>query len=863
MTVSDFFHKPEERALTEAQERMEQHYKRAQSLSRQWQKAGETISVLELDGTGNRMTVPASSDPAVFLDNPASTALFRPAGSPSVSPGSGGAAAAAPGGSTESVVPGLAGSLTGGMPGKPSGGTGGRIPGGAGTSAGMTVEKPGSVTSGTAAAPATGSTGRLSGTMAAPAAGSGSLSSGTAAAGAAGIPSGMSAGAPGSSSGSLSGARTGAVGSGLTGKAKRMISIGRDPRCAIRLPHVGASLHHATLIIDGSAHYLRDENSTYGTFVNGQRIRGMVQLQPYDMIQITNTTFLYNGKRLLHCTQNIGVQLVSRWVTRTVGKKGARKTLVDHVDLRIEPGEFVAIVGCSGAGKTTYLNCISGYTPPTEGRVFLNGEDLYQNYGFYKNIIAYVPQQDTVYRDLTLDRMLTYSAKLRMPGDTSDAEIARRVGEVLQMVGLENRRDVIIGSLSGGQIKRASIAVELLSDPGIIFLDEPTSGLDPGTEREFMQTMRSFADKGKTVILVTHTTQTIALCDKVVFLGNGGRLCYFGSPDQCLQFFNVDDFVDIYDMVAVESERWQAFYRQMTARSPQKQLKQLPLSKDTGQVSAFRQWRILQKRYLNLIGRDRQRLLLLLLQAPVISILLGCMVKSDALHIYDSAKSTMFVLVCAAIWIGCSNTIQEVCKERVILLREYRTNLHLTSYIFSKVSVMLGICLIQSILLVAVLYPFLDWNHVDLFAGSLVNVTITTFLATFASAMMGLLVSALNKNTDRAMGMVPLLLIPQILFSGILFKMEGVMKAISFASISRWTMKGYGTAFDFNSLPVSIQEDHPDILQILSESDLHETEKIYDFAVQSLGTAWGVLAGMSVLFMILSIVVLRSSLRVK
>ena len=190
-----------------------------------------------------------------------------------------------------------------------------------------------------------------------------------------------------------------------------------------------------------------------------------------------------------------------------------------------------------------------GYLQPTQGEVYINGVNLYQNFDSLKKLIGYVPQSDIVYDNLTLHDMLLYTAKLRLPKDTTPTEREAAITRAIDMVELPEKRDSLIKSLSGGQRKRASIAVELLSDPNLLFLDEPASGLDPGTERNLMQSLRKMADGGKTVILVTHSTLQLKMCDKIVFMGKGGNLCFFGSYAEALTFFGVSDIVDVYNMI--------------------------------------------------------------------------------------------------------------------------------------------------------------------------------------------------------------------------------------------------------------------------------------------------------------------------
>ena len=271
---------------------------------------------------------------------------------------------------------------------------------------------------------------------------------------------------------------------------------------------------------------------------------------------IGNSKIVVFGDKLIYQLSESGVQVDALDIVKKVRVKFKTQEIASHTSMTIKPSEFVAFVGGSGAGKSTFMKCISGVDRPTSGKVLINGENLYDNYDELKSNIGYVPQEDIVYSNLTLHDTLQYAAKLRMPDNTTRKERNIRIKEVLEIVQLTELENSYIRQLSGGQRKRASIAVELIADPNLFFLDEPTSGLDPGTERSIMLTLRKMAEMGKTVILVTHNTLNLHLCDKVAFFGKGGKLCFFGRPKDALEFFGVDDFVDIYTLLNEDVELW-------------------------------------------------------------------------------------------------------------------------------------------------------------------------------------------------------------------------------------------------------------------------------------------------------------------
>lgn len=514
----------------------------------------------------------------------------------------------------------------------------------------------------------------------------------------------------------------------------------------------------------------------------------------------------------------------------------------NHISLSIRPGELVAIVGGSGAGKSTILNCLCGYLPPAQGSVYINGISLYRNFDALKKLVGYVPQSDIVYDNLTLYDMLSYTARLRLPGDTSEQERETSIRRAIALVELEDKTDCLIKSLSGGQRKRASIAVELLSDPNLLFLDEPASGLDPGTEQTLMTTLRAMADGGKTVVLVTHSTLQLKLCDKIAFMGKGGNLCFFGSCQEALRFFNVTDLVDIYNLITENAVQWRDAYDQtvIPARErPHEEAAFLPAA----QSRRF-QLPVLCQRYLKLVINDRQRLLLLLLQAPVLALLISLVADGTEFVQYEMTKSLLFALSCSAFWVGMLNAIQEICKERSILKREYMTGLSLTGYLLSKLLVLGLLCLIQSVMIVAVFAVTVGLPEVGLLTWPYLELLITTFLTAAASAAMGLFVSSLFNNADRAMTVAPLLLMPQILFSGLIFQLEGAVEAVSWLAVCRWSMEGYGTTANLNELPLKLQQEG---LQLV-----HQAEDFFSYQKSHLLTDWGILVLFILAFLLLA-----------
>ncbi len=621
----------------------------------------------------------------------------------------------------------------------------------------------------------------------------------------------------------------------------RMI-IGRDPSCDIVLSDLTVSRKHAAIQREGNSWFIEDLNSANGLLINAEKVTDRIQIHEKDVISILNAKIIFTLSHLYVCSFREGITVEANDLV-VVRKNGRKKNVTtDHVSLKIKPGELISIIGGSGAGKSTLMNVLCGYLKPNEGNVLINGISLYDNFDEMKKIFGYVPQSDIVYGNLSLYDMLKYTAALRLPSDISPEERETAIQRAIDLVELTELKNHLIKRMSGGQRKRASIAVELLSDPRLLFLDEPASGLDPGTERSLMQSLRKMADAGKTIILVTHSTLQLHLCDKIVFMGRGGRLCFFGSKPEAERFFEVDDIVNVYQKITEAPEEWNRRFR-LQNQEPNAVPGRASKTNNKPKYRV-RQWAVLSRRYMRLMLNDPPRLLLLMAQAPLLAALISLVANGEQFKQYEMTKSLYFCLSCSGFWVGMLNAIQEICKERSILKREYMTGLSLGSYLLSKMLVLGFLCLIQSVLLTGVFSVLIGAPEKGVILPPILEIFITTWLTAVASAGMGLLVSSLFTNPDKAMTVAPLLLMPQMLFSGLLFKLSGATEIISWFAICRWSMEGYGTVANLNSLELSMQQKGIPIE--------HAAEDFFTYTAEHLWTAWGILAGFTVLFLILA-----------
>ncbi|GIW08609.1 MAG: ABC transporter ATP-binding protein [Dehalococcoidia bacterium] len=642
-----------------------------------------------------------------------------------------------------------------------------------------------------------------------------------------------------------------------------VITIGRDPSNDIPLNHPQVSRFHARLTRRGAEVLLSDLGSTNGTFVNGQPI-ATVPLRDTDHFQIGPYEFTISGGLVAAVSNEGNIRVDAVNISRTVR---GNKVILQPVTLSFKPRELVAVVGASGSGKTTLLNALSGFRPATQGRVLYNGQDLYRSFEVFRNSIGFVPQDDIIHRELPVIETLRYAAKLRLPRDTTAAEREERIAEVLSDLGLEEQRNNRVEELSGGQRKRVSMGVELLTRPSLFFLDEPTSGLDPATETRMMQLLRQLADQGRTILLITHATQNIKLCDKVVFMARGGYLAFFGTPAEALEFFGVQEFADIYDIMQGEETRGLIASRYAASHYHEEHLGSLsreirdvagqltnkarPASRKKG-ISSIRQLFILTARTIAVTRANRKALGIVLLQAPIIALLVAIVfprtifndrpvyipperVLAAGLQV-DPAKplpncglsqsqmdelpeilrqpemkegcgnamrvmSLLFFMVLVVIWFGTSNASKEIVKELPIYKRERMIGIRIVPYLFSKVIPLLGIALIQNVvflLIMMIILPFpFDGPRMFLeFFGML-------YMVSIAAVLLGLFVSSVVGSVDESNSIVPILLIPQVVFSGAvipLAKMPGFTQPIANFVISRWGWESVGNILNVSHM---------------------------------------------------------------
>ncbi len=585
---------------------------------------------------------------------------------------------------------------------------------------------------------------------------------------------------------------------------RTQLTLGRDPRNDTVIDHPMVSRFHARIYLQDGSWTIADVDSSNGTFVNGRQISGEQLLKPGDRIRIGPCQVVFKVNETLVPENEAGNLRLDALHLRRTTRQG--QVLLQNISLSILPREFVAIVGVSGAGKTTLLDALSGLRPATQGTVMVNKQDLYKNYSAYRTEMGYVPQDDIIHRDLTVVQALSYAAQLRLPADTTGPERRARVQEVLVDLELQTHQHTAVKDLSGGQRKRVSMGVELLTKPSLFFLDEATSGLDPGTETQMMRLLRRLADQGRTVLLVTHATKNVMTCNMVVFLARGGRMAYFGPPREALTYFEVNDFDEIYLRVEgelspqeweqryLESPHYQSYvldrqeHLQSMALVHPRPEQQLP-SRAKG-VSPFGQFCILCHRHWTIISQDRASLALTLVVSPLLALLDFALWRR---HVFDvtsgdagQAITLAFVTVLIAVMVGSLGTMRDIVKETEIYHRERMVGLKILPYVFSKVSFAGMLAIYQAAVFLAGLELSVQMP------GGLhraLAVYFTLLLSAWGGMAMGLLVSALSTNQNMAPLLTILFLVPQIVFAGAILPLHSigpVGNAISSATVTRW-----------------------------------------------------------------------------
>ena len=498
--------------------------------------------------------------------------------------------------------------------------------------------------------------------------------------------------------------------------------------------------------------------------------------------------------------------------------KGGTKGL-NSINMVQESGSLVGIMGASGSGKTTLLNVLNGSCRPTSGTVTINGIDIYDEKEKVEGLIGYVSQDDLLVEELTVYQNLLFNARLCFD-DLSEFQIRCKVLKVLKSLGLFDIKDMVVGSplnkkISGGQRKRLNIALELIREPAILFLDEPTSGLSSRDSENIMDILKEMALKGKLVFTVIHqpSSDIFKMFDNLYILDKGGYLIYDGNPVDSIiyfktkvhqanwndsechtcgnvnpeQIFNIvesqmlDEYGNLTPARRLQPEDWFRHFQEARKTMPEPEMKYDDLPENASKIpSKFKQFRVFVERDVLSKISNRQYMVINILESPVLAFLLAFIIRyfnetTGEYSFFGNANIPVYIFmaVIVAIFIGLSVSAEEIVKDRKIQKRERFLNLSRTSYLFSKMAILLVISAIQAFMFVAV------GNLVLGIQGMFFYYWFALFSSWFFSCLLGLNISDSFDTVVTIYILIPFLVIPQLIMSGIIVPFDKLNPAIS------------------------------------------------------------------------------------
>jgi ABC transport system ATP-binding/permease protein len=598
---------------------------------------------------------------------------------------------------------------------------------------------------------------------------------------------------------------------------RKTMRIGRSADNDLVLSDLEVSRRHAELRRLPSGDYeITDLGSHNGTYVNGRRVSAQV-LTADDIVGIGRSTFRLTDGQLRHFVDEGEITFAAH---ELVVKVAGGKTLLDRVSFPLPEKCLLGVIGPSGAGKSTLLSALTGMRPPDGGTVFYDNRDLYQHYGELRYRIGLVPQENILHTQLTARRALEYSAELRFPNDTRASERETRVTEVMSELGLTPHADTRADRLSGGQLKRVNMAQELLTKPSVLFLDEPTSGLDPGLDKTVMEQMRDLAHSGRTVIVVTHSVASLNICDRVLVLVPGGKVAYYGPPAEGLRYFGTPGWAEVFQAFDRQPDRdWQGQFAaspayaeyvlgqpgQPDAPAADEPAPAAPVKRQRG---AFGQLATLTRRYARVIAADRGYLLFMGLLPLVLGLLIHFVPAKQGLAGVPGtnlpAQELLSIMVICACLAGTASSVREVVKERSIYIRERAAGLSPGAYLLSKLAVLGVISVVQSlvIVLLGLAGRTLPAHGVVLRSLPLVELLIAIGALALASMCLGLFVSAVVTTSEKAMPVLVMLTMGQIILSGGVLPLAGLagLSQLAWLAPARWGFAATASTVNLNVL---------------------------------------------------------------
>jgi ABC transport system ATP-binding/permease protein len=584
----------------------------------------------------------------------------------------------------------------------------------------------------------------------------------------------------------------------------RVLRIGRATDNDVVVSDLSVSRYHAELRRSSRGGYeIADLGSHNGTFVNGQRVTSGPVTEA-DSIGIGPATFHLVGQDLQEFIDSGDVSLS---VQNLTVKLSGGKVLLDHVSFPLGERCLLGVIGPSGAGKSTLLGALTGMNPAGEGTVLYDNRDLYRDYSELKYRIGLVPQQDIMHTQLSARRALRYAAELRFPSDTSTKERNERVDEVIDELGLTPHANTRAESLSGGQRKRVSVALELLTKPSLLFLDEPTSGLDPGLDKSVMEMMAGLAHDGRTVIVVTHSVANLDLCDRLLVLVPGGKVAYFGPPRDGLSHFGQPGWAEVFQAFEAQPDRdWAGEFKRspmhaqyvaaaMAVAPPEARPRQaVPAPRRRNRLG---QLSTLCRRYLAVIASDRVYLGFLagapIVLAGIMQLISSPQGLAGKPHTNTNAEAILLILAIGACFIGALNSIREIVKEKPIYTRERAAGLSAGAYLWSKLLVLGVLSALQAAVMTVIGLAGRTMPATGSFLTSAPEVEIVLAMSLLAvtSMSLGLLISSSVSTSEKSLPLLFITVMAQVVFTGGVIAVAGQpgLEQLAWLSPSRW---GFG-----------------------------------------------------------------------
>ncbi|MDT5175480.1 MAG: transport system ATP-binding/permease protein [Mycobacterium sp.] len=600
------------------------------------------------------------------------------------------------------------------------------------------------------------------------------------------------------------------------------VTLGRSTDNDIVIQDVLASRHHASLTLTPLGAEIRDEHSVNGTFVNGVRV-GSAILSEGDLVTIGNVDLVFTGgtlvRRTAAATRTGGLEVNSVTFTVEGGKQ-----LLDHISLTARPGTLTAIIGGSGAGKSTLSRLIAGYTSPSTGNVTFEGHDIHAEYASLRSRVGMVPQDDVVHRQLTVNQALGYAAELRLPPDTSKADRAQVVSQVLEELELTKHADTRVDKLSGGQRKRASVALELLTGPSLLILDEPTSGLDPALDRQVMMMLRQLADAGRVVLVVTHSVSYLDVCDQILLLAPGGKTAFLGTPDQIGAAMGTTNWADIFTKVGADPDEANRRFLEGNRPAAQRPSEASPAA-DLGEPvhnNGFRQFSTIARRQVRLVISDRGYTVFLALLPFLIGVLTLTVRGKTGFDMADPLSSApnqpgqiLVMLNVGSVFMGTALTIRDLVGERPIFKREQAVGLSTGAYLAAKIVVFCAFATMQAAISTTIAVA--GWGKPLSGPVLLGDVRLELFVTVAAtcvtSAVLGMALSAIAKSQDQIMPLLVTAIMSQLVFSGgmIWVTNRTGLDQLSWFTPARWGYAAASSTIDTHRLtpgPTDPKDQH-------------------------------------------------------